>query len=81
MMLSCQNAPSFDVITNFIWQKQVSLKVSILAKRLLRNRLLKMDNLMARDIISHNNQLCLTRCGGLETTHHPFLSCLGFASQ
>jgi len=66
---------SFDATSDFIWHKQVPLKVSIMAWRLLRNRLLKKDNLVARDIISHDNQLCMTRCGGIEIAYHLLLSC------
>jgi len=32
-----------------------------------------------RGILSHDNQLCVTRCGGLETAQHFFLSCPCFA--
>jgi len=35
-MLTSQEAPSYDVITNFIWHKHVPLNVSILALRLLQ---------------------------------------------
>jgi len=31
-----------------------------------------------RNIISHDFQFCVTGCGGLETTHHLFLSSLVF---
>jgi len=30
---------------------------------------------VARGIISHDNQLCVTGCLGIETAHHLFLSC------
>jgi len=79
-MLTSQEATSYDVITYLIWHKQVRLKVLILAWRLLWNRLPTKDNMMVGNIISHDNQLCVTGCGGLETDHHLFLSCPCFAS-
>jgi hypothetical protein len=33
------------------------------------------DNLLQRNIISHDSQLCVTGCEGLETAQHLFLSC------
>jgi len=50
------------------------LQVSILAWRLLQNRLPIKDNLVVHDIISHENQLCVTGCGDIETAQHLFLS-------
>lgn len=51
--LTSQEFLSFDGTSDFIWHKQVPLKVSIMAWRLLRNRLPTKDNLVARGIISH----------------------------
>jgi len=79
-MLTSQEAPSSDVITDLIWHKHVPLKVLILAWRLHQNMLLMKNNLMVQDIISHDNQLCVNGCGGLETTQHLFLSCPCFTS-
>jgi len=59
---------------------QVPLKVSILSRRLVHNRLPTEDNMMARDIISHDNQLCVTGWGQSKTAQHLFLSCPCFAS-
>jgi hypothetical protein len=78
--LTGQEFHSFDAIRDLIWHKQVSLKVSIFAWRVLRNRLLTKDNLVARDIITHDAQLCVTGCGGIETTQHMFLSCPNLAT-
>ena len=67
------------VTTDQIWHRQVPLKVTILAWRLLRNRLLIKDNLVACGIIPSETQSCISRCGGIETTQHLFLhySCFG----
>jgi hypothetical protein len=63
-----------DATLDLIWHKQAPLKVSIMAWRLLRNRLPTKENLVVRGIISHDNQLCVTGCGGIKTAHHLFLS-------
>ncbi|GAU15866.1 hypothetical protein TSUD_40870 [Trifolium subterraneum] len=68
-----------DATSNLIWHKQVPVKVSLLAWRLFRNRLPTKDNLATRNVIPHDSQLCVNGCGGLETAHHLFLSCLVFA--
>jgi len=54
-----------DTSTTLIWHKQVSLKVSIFAWRLLRDRLHSKSNLVARNIIPSNAQYCVTACGGV----------------
>ncbi|MCH80569.1 70 kDa peptidyl-prolyl isomerase [Trifolium medium] len=68
-----------DAMSTFLWHKQVPAKVSVLAWRLVRNRLPTKDNLVAHHIIHPDSQFCVTGCGGLETTHHLLLSCLVFA--
>jgi hypothetical protein len=65
--------------SDLIWHKQVPLKVSVLACRLLCNRLPTKDNLVRRHIIYHDAGLCVTGYGGVETAYHLFLSCLVFA--
>jgi hypothetical protein len=65
------------VASDLIWHKP--LKVSMLAWRLLRNRLPTKDNLVTRNIISHDTCLCVNGCGTLETANHLFLSCPVFA--
>jgi len=52
-----------------------SLEGLILSWRLLRNRLPTKDNLVARDILPHDSQLCVVGCGSHETTQHLFMSC------
>ncbi|GAU33103.1 hypothetical protein TSUD_259540 [Trifolium subterraneum] len=75
---------TMDVVTtlgvsNLIWHKQVPLKVSVLAWRMLHNRLPTKDNLVARNIISLDARFCVTGCGEPETVNHLFLSCPVFA--
>jgi len=59
-MLTNHEPAISDATTNFIWHKQLPLKVLILVWRLFRNRFLTKDNLLVRDILSHDNQLCVT---------------------
>jgi hypothetical protein len=67
------------VTSDLIRHQQVLLKVSVMAWRLLRNRLPTKDNLVRRHIIPPDASMCVTGCGGVETVHHLFLSCPGFA--
>jgi hypothetical protein len=78
--LTTIDALDTDPTSYLIWHKQVPLKVSVLAWRLLRNRVRTKDNLARHNIISHDSQLCVIGCGGLETAQHLFLSCPVFAS-
>ncbi|GAU30513.1 hypothetical protein TSUD_18930 [Trifolium subterraneum] len=66
-------------VPDLIWHKQVPLKVSVLAWRLLRNRLLTKDNLVARNIILPDASFCVGGCGEPKTVNHLFLSCPAFA--
>jgi hypothetical protein len=52
--------------------------VSIFAWRFLRDRLPTKANLVTRGIISPDLQLCAAGCGGIETSHHLFISCSTF---
>ncbi|GAU33365.1 hypothetical protein TSUD_364900 [Trifolium subterraneum] len=65
--------------TDLIWHKQVPLKVSVAACRLLRNRLPSKDNLVRRHIISQGAHLCMAGYGAPETAQHLFLLCPVFA--
>jgi hypothetical protein len=62
------DSQSVEAFSDLIWHKQVFLKVYILAWMLLCNRLPTKDNLVTRNIISHDPQVCVTECGSLETT-------------
>ncbi|MCH85634.1 HcrVf2 protein-like protein [Trifolium medium] len=58
-LLTTMDAVTATVASDLIWHNQVPLKVSILAWRLLRNRLPTKDNLVARNIISHDARFCV----------------------
>lgn len=58
-----------------IWQRHISSKVSVFVWRLLRNRLFTKDNLVRRQVIPITDTVCITGCGGLETSTHFFLHC------
>jgi len=81
-LLTTQEMHISDATSDLIWHKQVPLKVSIFSWRLLQNRLPSKDNLVARDIISHDSQLCMIVCGGFEnrdcSTFGSFLPLLCF---
>ncbi|GAU31392.1 hypothetical protein TSUD_19380 [Trifolium subterraneum] len=59
---------------------KVSLKVSILAWRLLRDRLPTKVNLVTRDILSPADHFCISGCGEAESALHIFFSCNTFGS-
>ena len=61
--------------TSEIWNKEVPLKISLFAWRLLRDRLPTTDNLIKRHILLPNAQLCVGGCGMMEDAKHLFLSC------
>jgi hypothetical protein len=63
-----------------IWYKQVPLKVSILAWRLLKDRLPTRSNLQRRGILAATDNSCLSGCGMEETASHIFLHCEVFGS-
>jgi len=58
-----------------IWNKEVPLKISLFAWRLLHDRLLTTDNLIKRHILHLNAHLCVGECGMIEDVNHLFLSC------
>ena len=63
-----------------IWHRQVPLKVSASAWRLLRDRLPTKSNLVTRGVISSEVAVCVSGCGSIESTQHLLLSCPSFAS-
>ncbi|GAU10332.1 hypothetical protein TSUD_422680, partial [Trifolium subterraneum] len=79
LLTSHQPIPLTDT-EDLIWHKQVPLKVSIFAWRLLRNRLPTKDNLAHRGIITAEAQSCVAGCGALESAQHLFISCSTFGS-
>jgi hypothetical protein len=79
-LLTSQYSFALGEAEDLVWHKQVPLKVSILAWCLLRDRLPTRSNLVARCIISPEIHLCVSGCGGIESTQHLFLSCNIFGS-
>jgi len=73
-MLTTGGNPIVDEAPTLVWHKHVSLKVSILAWRLLRNRLPTKSNLAVRGIMVQDEHLCVSGCGGVETAQHLFVS-------
>ncbi|GAU25294.1 hypothetical protein TSUD_18070 [Trifolium subterraneum] len=67
-----QRKVSFDI--------QVPLKVSILAWRLLRDRLPTKAYLVSRGILSSEAHYYVFGCGAVESAQHLFLSCSIFGS-
>lgn len=61
-----------------VWQKNIPLKVSICACRLLRNKWSTKDNLVCRDIIPFDSQLCVIGCSSNESADHHLIHCPTF---
>jgi hypothetical protein len=78
--LTSQGAAPMEDAKRLIWHSQVSLKVSIFAWRLLRDRLPTKTNIVTRGILSPAADLCVFGCGEMESAHHLFLSCGTFGS-
>ena len=74
-ILTTQDEPFRDETTDLVWHQQVPLKVSILAWRLLRDRLPTKRNLLRRGIIQPSANLCAVRCGNIESSLHLFIHC------
>jgi hypothetical protein len=80
MMICLRVGKTRPVTTDLIWHTHVPFKgVNMLAWRSLRNNLSTRDDFVRRHIITLDSQLCVIGCGGVETTHHLFLSCPVFA--
>ncbi|CAJ2663648.1 unnamed protein product [Trifolium pratense] len=79
-LLISHDLVTMDAADNLIWHPQVPLKVSILAWRLLRDRLPTRVNLVTRRVLSPTAHTCVFGCGEAETAHHVFLSC-GFVGS
>ncbi|GAU25889.1 hypothetical protein TSUD_164300 [Trifolium subterraneum] len=79
-ILTSQESAPLPAAAYLIWHKQVPLKISIMAWRLLRDRLPTKANLAERGIITPAAHLCVSGCGGIESAQHLFLSCSTFGS-
>jgi hypothetical protein len=78
--LTSQEQPQLHQNMELIWHKQVPIKVSILAWRLLRDRLPTKHNLANRGILPLEARLCVSGCGNVEDVNHLFLSCPTFSA-
>ena len=78
--LTATDVPLERDLFDTVWQKQVPLKVSVFAWRLLRNRLPTKDNLLRRRVIHHDDIFCIDGCGSLETAIHLLFRCDIFGS-
>jgi len=77
--LTSVDAPPDQGLFDYVWHKQVPLKVSLFSWRLLRNRLPTKDNLVRWHIIAEDNT-CVGECGSLETANHLLFRCDPFSS-
>lgn len=69
-----------DATRDLVWHKQVPLKVSIVAWRLLQDRLPTRSNLHRRNIFMTEGVSCVSGCGFEESASHLFLHCDVFGS-
>jgi hypothetical protein len=69
-----------DAIDELVWHRQVPLKVSIIAWRLLKDRLPTKLNLQRRGLLEPAVTTCVSRCGIDEFVSHLFLHCEVFGS-
>jgi hypothetical protein len=79
-VLTTQDSSVLDDSENLICHSQAPLKVSILAWRLLRDRLPTKINLLTRGIISADDISCVAGCRHVEDAQHLFLHCDTFGS-
>ncbi|RHN73277.1 putative reverse transcriptase domain-containing protein [Medicago truncatula] len=79
-VLNSTDLSPVDLAAKMIWHRQVLLKVSIFAWRLLHDCLPTKSNLIYRGVISPDAGLCVSGYGALESAQHLFLSCSSFAS-
>ncbi|MCI58334.1 O-acyltransferase WSD1, partial [Trifolium medium] len=77
-LLTTQDTVTLDAASGLIWHRQVPLKVSICAWRLVRDRLPTKANLVTRGILSTEAHLCVSGCGEVESAQHLFLNCSSF---
>jgi hypothetical protein len=78
-ILTAQDAQETASTSDLIWDKQIPMKVSVMAWRLLRNRLPTKDNLVRWHVIHPDAGLCVIDRESVETAHHLFISCPIFA--
>jgi len=69
-----------DASENLVWHKQVPLKVSIVAWRLMKDRLPTKLNLQRCGILQGADTLCILGCDNDESSTHLFLHRVVFGS-
>jgi len=79
-MFTTQEHPPECLASDFIWHKQVPLKVFIFAWRLLRDRLPTKVNLARCSIIPIVDWFCVAGCGLEKDVQHLFLLCSTFGT-
>ena len=78
--LTHRAAPTLDATAHLVWHPQVPQKVSIVAWRLLKDRLPTKINLQRRRIAQVTDTICVSGCGQEESAPHLFLHCHVFGS-
>jgi hypothetical protein len=79
-ILTSQDSVTLGEAEDLLWHREVPLKVSIFAWRLLRDRLPIKTNLVSRGILAPDLHDCVAGYSGIETARHLFLSCSTFGS-
>lgn len=79
-VLTSKDLPLADSAAEMIRNRQVPLKVSVFAWRLLRDRLPTKSNMVNRGVISSEAAVCVSGCGSIESAQHLLLSCPRFSS-
>ena len=79
-ILTTPVSSTFDATKDLIWHKQVPLKVSIVALRLLKDRLPTRNNILRRDIVQAAGATCVAGCGLEDSAAHFFIHCDVFGS-
>ena len=78
--LTSHAEPMVDGVHKNVWHKLVPSKVGLFAWRLLQDKVPTRANLVRRNAIPPNGNLCAGGCGNIETANHLFLGCNLFGS-
>jgi len=78
-LLTAVDYPHVESALDLVWHRQVPLKVSIFAWRLIRDHLPTKANLTDRGMLQPEATMCVSGCGLVETADHMFLSCSSLA--
>jgi hypothetical protein len=79
-LLTLQQHVPVAAVDDLVRHKQVPLKMSIFAWRLLCDRLPTKANLVTRGIIDSAAHSCVSGCGGVESAQNLFINCNTFGS-